>query len=83
MPGYGDWLVCGISTQLWQELAGFDERIAPGDMDCSASGLKAPSLIRLGFLATLPAQRISCLIGEIEVMRLQRLIARLTAFLKT
>ena len=25
MPGFGDFLVCGISTQLQQEVLGFDE----------------------------------------------------------
>lgn len=30
MPGFGDWLVCGISTQLRQEVPGFDEAVRPG-----------------------------------------------------
>jgi len=46
MPPYGDLLVCGVSTQLHQEAAGFDDPIRPGDADFAASGLKAPSLIR-------------------------------------
>ena len=54
MPPYGDLLVCGVSTQLRQRVAGFDDQIGPGDPDFRASGLKAPSLIRLGFLAVLP-----------------------------
>ena len=24
MPPFGDWLLCGVSTQLQQEVAGFD-----------------------------------------------------------
>ena len=55
MPPYGDFLVCGVSTQLHQEVVGFDDPIRPGDADFATSGLKAPSLIRLGFLAVLPA----------------------------
>jgi mRNA interferase MazF len=33
LPGFGDWLVCGISTQLHQCVPGFDEPIASGDAD--------------------------------------------------
>lgn len=51
MPGFGDLLVCGVSTQLRQRVADFDEIIEPSQADFKASGLKAPSLIRLGFLA--------------------------------
>ncbi|HYG50841.1 MAG TPA: hypothetical protein VD905_08050 [Flavobacteriales bacterium] len=27
LPGYGDWLVCGISTQMQQYIAGFDRNL--------------------------------------------------------
>ncbi len=43
MPPYGDFLVCGVSTQLHQEVAGFDDPIRPSDADFATSGLKAPS----------------------------------------
>ena len=42
MPPYEDYLVCGISTQLRQEVVGFDEIVSTADADFSASGLKAP-----------------------------------------
>lgn len=38
MPPHGDLLVCGISTQLHQEVVGFDETIKPGDLDFASSG---------------------------------------------
>lgn len=47
MPRYRDLLVCGVSTQLHQRVAGFDEIISPGAADFAASGLLAESLIRL------------------------------------
>ena len=62
MPPFGDLLVCGVSTQLQHHVADFDELIEPGHPDYSASGLKAPSLIRLGFLAVLP---VSSFVGTI------------------
>ena len=46
MPPFDDWLVCGVSTQLHQAVAGFDDAVHVGDADYTASGLKASSLIR-------------------------------------
>jgi len=48
MPPFNDALVCGISTQLHQQVAGFDETITRQDADFAASGLVADSLFRLG-----------------------------------
>lgn len=81
MPGFGDWLLCGISTQLRQAVPGFDEVIAPGDPDFPASGLKAASLIRLGFLAVLPASRLMGAIGTLGAERQRRLLGRLSHYL--
>ncbi len=61
MPPYGDFLVCGMSTQLHQEVSGFDEIFSPSDADFPASGLKSESLVRLGFLAVLPKSQIAAL----------------------
>ncbi|CAN5742983.1 hypothetical protein BH10CHL1_BH10CHL1_50020 [soil metagenome] len=49
MPPFQDLLLCGISTQLQQQVKDFDETITPDDTDFGTSGLLAPSLIRLGF----------------------------------
>jgi mRNA interferase MazF len=49
MPAYRDLLVCGISTQLHQEVKGFDEVILRSDSDFATSSLKSDSIIRLGF----------------------------------
>ena len=43
LPGYGDFLVCGISSQLRQIVSGFDEVLQP-DAD---NRLRLPSVIRL------------------------------------
>ena len=40
MPPYGDFLVCGISTQLRQQVAGFDDVVRKSDPDFSISGLR-------------------------------------------
>ncbi|CAN5632119.1 hypothetical protein BH20VER1_BH20VER1_31060 [soil metagenome] len=81
MPPFGDLLVCGISTQLHQEVTGFDDTITPAHGDFGSSGLKAPSLIRLSFLAVLPRNSFIGAIGFISQDRRQRLLQRLSEFL--
>ncbi|MFA7241921.1 MAG: type II toxin-antitoxin system PemK/MazF family toxin [Sulfuricellaceae bacterium] len=66
MPPFGDLLVYGVSIQLRQEVPEFDERIEPSDSDFIASGIKAASLIRLGFLAVLPVAGFLGVIGNIS-----------------
>ena len=82
MPPFGDWLICGVSTQLQHEVAGFDDIIEPLHSDYRGSGLKAASLIRLGFLAVLPAEHFVGVLGSISPERQARLRQRLAAFLE-
>ena len=76
-PPYRDFLVCGVSTQLHQQVKGFDEVISSSDPDFTASGLKSESLIRLGFLAVLPRAKIAGSIGAISTARHRRLLKAL------
>lgn len=82
MPPFDDWLVCGISTQLQQRVVDFDELIEPSDADFADSGLKAASIIRLGFLPTIPTRRFHGVVGSISPERLQRLLQRLSDYLQ-
>ncbi|MEO5804676.1 MAG: type II toxin-antitoxin system PemK/MazF family toxin [Verrucomicrobiota bacterium] len=81
MPPFGDFLVCGISSQLHQQTMGFDEIISPPDADFTTSGLRAASLVRLGFLSLFSQNQIPGSIGEISSERLQRLLKRLAEYL--
>lgn len=83
MPPSGDWLICGVSTQRHQEVAGFDDVIDPSHPDFRRSGLKAASVIRLGFLAVLPSQSFLGVLGSISRERHAKLLHRLSAFLAT
>ena len=81
MPGFGDWLVCGVSTQLRQAVLGFDEPLRAEDADFVGSGLKAPSIIRLAFLGMVPEERLLGAIGALAPERHRRLLRRLSAYL--
>ena len=78
MPPFGDFLVCGVSTQLHQKVAGFDEIVSPSDSDFLSTGLKSASLIRLSFLAILPRKQVMGSIGAISADRHQRLLKTLS-----
>jgi mRNA interferase MazF len=81
LPRFGDFLACGVSTQIHQEVAGFDDVIHPSDEDFSSSGLISTSIFRLGFLAVLPSQRVLGSIGRISTARHRRLLERLAGYL--
>lgn len=77
LPPFGDFLACGISTQLHQAVPEFDDVITKNAPDFAESGLVADSLIRLGFIAVLPRQRILGSIGKIATERHARLLRNL------
>jgi mRNA interferase MazF len=75
--GYGDYLVCGISSQLWQEIKGFDE-VLPADPQ---NGLRVTSVIRLGFLDTMPERAMAGNIGRVPDALHRALLQRLADYL--
>ena len=81
MPPYKDLLVCGVSTQLHQQVKDFDEILSPSDADFGESGVRATSLIRLGFLAVLSRSNIIGSIGSVSRRRNARLLKRLSDYL--
>jgi mRNA interferase MazF len=82
MPPFGDWLVCGVSTQLRQRVVELDEVIDVSDGDFVASGLKATSVIRLVFLPVMPTAKFLGAIGSISNERRMRLLRRLPDYLR-
>ena len=83
MPPFGDWLICGVSSQIHQQVVGFDEVIDASHPDFAGSGLKVASLIRLGFLTTMPAENFLGRLGSISHERHARLLDRLARFIAT
>jgi mRNA interferase MazF len=82
MPPFQDFVICGISSQLQQVAADFDEYIIPADADFRTSGLKAPSLIRLGFLAVLPPGMFKGRLDRVSAARRARLLTTLSNYLR-
>ncbi|MFM8764066.1 MAG: type II toxin-antitoxin system PemK/MazF family toxin [Spartobacteria bacterium] len=78
---FGDVLLCGVSSQLQNEVRGFDEVLSQDGEDFLHSGLSQASLIRLGYLATYPKSRVAGVLGSISPQRLVRLREKLAAFL--
>lgn len=74
---FDDWLICMFSSQLGQEISGFDELIAPSDPDFAVSGLKVPSVIRIARLAIVERSVLRGSIGQIAPERLTRIKLKL------
>jgi mRNA interferase MazF len=83
MPKYGDFLVCGISSQLHQLVDNFDELVHLNDTDFPGSGLVKPSLIRLSFLAIVRRAEVMGRLGIISPDRHQRLLSNLADYLRS
>ena len=81
MPGHGDWLACGISTQLHEYIKDFDELLDASHPDYSNSHLLAPSVVRLSFLSTIASKNISGTIGQVSAKVTMRLAKNLTEYL--
>ena len=77
LPPFDDVLVCGISSQLRQRVPDFDELINAADPDFARSGLITPSIVRLGFLATVPQSTVKGRIGTLAPARVTLLLKRL------
>ena len=76
LPGFGDYIVCGISTQLRHEQKGLDEILLPD----SDNRLKQTSLVRLTYIHTLSLANIQGKIGEIPHSLHAELLKRLANF---
>jgi mRNA interferase MazF len=67
---YDDWLLCMITTKLYQEIKDLDIIISDKDEDYKDSGLKQKSLIRVSRLAVANKSQIPGVLGSISSKRL-------------
>jgi mRNA interferase MazF len=81
-PGpHDDWLICMISSQTQQFIPDFDEIVEEDSEDFAKSGLKVPSVIRIGRLAVVDGTVLLGVLGEISMERLHKIRNRLAAWL--
>ncbi|MBF0462036.1 MAG: type II toxin-antitoxin system PemK/MazF family toxin [Magnetococcales bacterium] len=78
---YDDWLVCMVSSRIWQAEAGLDEIISPDDHDFPETGLKGPSVVRISRLAVLNDILLVGSMGAIGSDRLDRIRQRLAKWI--
>ena len=77
-PGrFDDWLICPISSRQHQATSGVDELVNAGDKDYAATGLKVPSVIRVGRLAVVESSLLIGAIGSVDTARFSRVLASL------
>jgi mRNA interferase MazF len=78
MPGpFSDWLICAITSQLKHEVKNWDEKIGIKDEDFTISGLRVPSLARIGKLATVEEEIFEGALGKVSSQRLKRILKKL------
>jgi len=78
IPGeYEDWLICMISSRIYQYNEKLDEIITIKDNDFPDSGLKTESVIRTSRLAVVGKEILAGKIGKISPERLKRIKERL------
>lgn len=83
LPGpYNDWLICMVSSHLDQKVPDFDEIITPDDSDYKESGLKVPSLIRIGRLAVVDGDILLGKLGQVDAPRLLRIKQKLSRWIQ-
>ena len=77
LPGFGDYLACGISTQTHQAIRGFDLILSPGSPEFVSAGLYAESVVRLGFVGVVPVRSMTRRLGRLSPNTLAGLQKRL------
>ena len=83
LPGrHNDWLICMISSNFDQEIPEFDEVITPDDSDFKESGLKVPSLIRIGRIAVVDGDILLGKLGQIDAQCLRSIRYKLSCWIQ-
>ena len=83
MPGFGDYLACGISSQIHQAIPDFDLVLRKDHPDFAASGLFTPSVVRLGFLGILGPAQMKRKLGRLSPGTMKAVRQKLAEFLTT
>jgi mRNA interferase MazF len=80
-PKYNDYLVCGISSKLHEEINAIDLIIGKDHADFKTSGLKTDGLVRLFFAAIIRDEDCLGTLGEISGKTLKTLQLRFANYI--
>lgn len=81
LPKYNDYLVCAVSSQLHQQIPGFDLVLGEKHEAFAATHLKTASVFRLANLAVLSKEDIMGTIGALRPELHKRLLRTLSEYL--
>jgi len=81
LPGFGDYLACGISTQMHQAIKRFDLILSPGSSEFVSSGLHTESVVRLGYVGVVPVRKMTRRLGRLSPSTLAGLQRRLADYI--
>jgi mRNA interferase MazF len=65
VPPFNDWIICAVSSQLHRFQPGLDILLDAQHPDLARAGLPFASIIRTGYLTTIPQQQIEGVLGRI------------------
>ena len=78
---HGDFLVCGITSKLWNCVPGFDDVIRVEDGDFRETGLRRGGVIRIGHLMVMAPDELQGVLGRISDERRARVVGNFLRFL--
>jgi hypothetical protein len=81
LPKHGDFLVCGITSKLWNCVPGFDDVIRLEDDDFRETGLRRAGVIRIGHLMVMAPDELQGVLGQISHGRRARVVGNFLRFL--
>ncbi len=79
-PRYSGWVIAAVSSQLHQEVPGFDVVLNDYEKWFAQTGLRQSSLIRLGMLSTVAASRFPGVLGQVPASVLTQVRRHLSNF---
>jgi mRNA interferase MazF len=84
VPGdHDDFVVCMISSRVYQAVPAVDVLVSTSDKGFAETGLKVSSVIRVGRLATLSKSAFEARLGAVREATLKRVLARARALFRS
>lgn len=80
-PKYNDYLVCGISSKLHEEIEGLDVVIRQSHQEFPLTGLKHEGLIRLFFIGVIRNEDCLGALGKVSEETLRLVQSRIAGYL--